>query len=359
MPSILVKPSILIVDTYYQDFLSTRKVRPERGYKEELQSILDEGFGTADFYSRNLRAIGWDATDVIANHYALQKLWAHDHGVDLKGQTASTLLLNQVEHYKPNIVFIQEISFPSRAVYEALKEKNIILAGQCSCSMPEIEKLRYFDVIFTSFPHYVSKFSREYGVKTVFNALAFEPTILEKIRKYETRPYDVVFVGGVGSPSHWNYGMTVLNTIAKRIPQTKFWGYGYENLPPYSPIAGKWEGHAWGLDMYQIFAKAKIVINRHGEVADKYANNMRMFEATGCGALLVTDQKVNLSPFYFDPLEIAAYSSPDEAADAVQYFLENPDVRARVAALGQKRTLSDHTYAARMKVISDTLVPML
>ena len=33
---------------------------------------------------------------------------------------------------------------------------------------------------------------------------------------------------------------------------------------------------------------AKITINRHIDVSENYANNMRLFEASGCGALLIS-----------------------------------------------------------------------
>jgi spore maturation protein CgeB len=41
--------------------------------------------------------------------------------------------------------------------------------------------------------------------------------------------------------------------------------------------------------MFKILARSKIVINRHGTIAGNYAVNMRMYEATGSGAMLVTE----------------------------------------------------------------------
>jgi hypothetical protein len=42
--------------------------------------------------------------------------------------------------------------------------------------------------------------------------------------------------------------------------------------------------------MYRVLECSKIVINHHGDVAP-WANNLRLFEATGTGALLLTDWK--------------------------------------------------------------------
>jgi hypothetical protein len=41
--------------------------------------------------------------------------------------------------------------------------------------------------------------------------------------------------------------------------------------------------------MYRVLARSGIVVNRLGPVAEGAANNMRLFEATGAGALLLTE----------------------------------------------------------------------
>ena len=42
----------------------------------------------------------------------------------------------------------------------------------------------------------------------------------------------------------------------------------------------------------------RIVVNRHIDVAEGYANNMRLYEATGMGALLITDRGRNLGELF-------------------------------------------------------------
>ena len=46
--------------------------------------------------------------------------------------------------------------------------------------------------------------------------------------------------------------------------------------------------------MYNILSRTKISFNRHINVAENNANNMRLYEATGMGSLLLTDKKDNL-----------------------------------------------------------------
>jgi len=333
-------PKILIVDSYYPDFLKLWDFNPAATYETELKRLLEFSFGTGDFYSRNLKALGWDTHDVIWN-----APW-------------------NMQFQQPDVLFLQDLSIE-------FSPTGALIAGQLSCPWPGDDAVRRCHVIFTSFPHYIPRIEA-LGVKAVYNPLAFDPIVLERcdyagyiightvMTMEAPRIHDCVFIGGVGNPSHWKRGMETLEAVARAIPSFKWWGYGYEHLPSNSALRDKYQGEAWGLDMYRILLQSKIVLNRHGEVAQGYMNNMRCFEATGCGALLLTEYAPNLRQFFKED-EAMSYGSPEEAIIKIRWYLDrdHEDVRAIVAANGQRRTLRDHTYAQRMKTVSDTLQEML
>jgi spore maturation protein CgeB len=100
--------------------------------------------------------------------------------------------------------------------------------------------------------------------------------------------------------------------------------------------------------MYRILARTQISINRHGDIAEGYANNMRLFEATGVGALLLTEAAANLPDLFRPGREVITYSSVDELIDRARYFLENAEERIAIAGAGQTRTLAEHTYRRRI-----------
>lgn len=333
---------ILIADTYYTEYLGGLKLEREWSYAESLRRVLDLSFGTADFYSRNLALSGWECIDVIYNYEALQDKWAVENGA-----VGRDVFQAQVDFYQPDVLFFQDLAIP-------IPRGKFMVAAQCSCKLP-ITDFSRINVIFTSFPHYVALL-KNVGVNVVFNPLAFDPIVLDRTSQV-TRNYDCVFVGGVGSPSHWRRGMETLNAVAAAIPNFRWWGYGADVLP-YGRLRDTYQGEAWGNQMYQIFRQAKIVINRHGEMSDGFANNMRLYEATGCGALLVTEKAPNLHD-YFSDSECASYSSPADAALQVRYYLDNDERRRYMAGLGQTRTLREHTYSIRMKLVSDVLTGML
>lgn len=347
---------ILIVDTCYPGFLKSLPFDPASTYQSELNRVTQRCFGTFDAYSRNLAVLGWETMDAIANHAALQELWAQEN----LGWYGGDRLEAQVHAFQPDVVFMQDLSLDPPCGPKGYRPKGLdrpILAGQCSCPWPGDDRVRQYDVIFTSFPHYIPRITC-LGVKAVYNPLAFDVSVLSRCRKFYERPHDVVFIGGVGAPSHWKRGMEALNAVAESIPTFKWWGYGADLLPPDSVLRQKYQGEAWGVDMYEIMLQAKIVLNRHGEVAEGYANNMRLFEATGCGAMLLTETAPNISQF-FDETECLTYRFPDEAPAVIQWSLENSRETELIAKKGQLRTLRDHSYALRMRTVSEALKGMI
>ncbi|MFN8496855.1 MAG: glycosyltransferase [Anaerolineae bacterium] len=110
--------------------------------------------------------------------------------------------------------------------------------------------------------------------------------------------------------------------------------------------------------MYKVLRTSKMTLNHHGNVPP-YANNMRLFEATGVGTLLVTDWKANLHEMFEPGREVVAYRSPEECLDLIAYYLGHEEERQAIASAGQQRTLTEHTYLDRMREIVEILSPLL
>lgn len=345
---------ILVLDTYYDSFLQT--LPPLKGtYEEELAKLLSMGFGTFDAYSHYLKALGHEVIDIIANYRPLQDKAAQSFGWG--SGSLQAIALEQIKRFKPAVVFCQDLSFFSSAVLQSLSQ-DYLLAGQCSCPMPLSDTVRRFDVLFTSFPHYVEKF-QALGVRAEYLPLAFDPRMLQY--QSEVRDIDISFVGGVGKNSHWHKGTDALEAVAAAFPKQFVWyGYGLENLSEKSALRKCWRGFAWGRKMYQIYGRSKIGITRHGEVAEGYTNNLRCYEVSGMGALLMTETSPNLFEL-FPQMGVDDYDSPEKLVHEIAENLkpEFDALRSRIAEIGQRHTLKHHTYAHRMQRVSEVLTECL
>ncbi len=349
---------IVIVDPYYDDFLaSTYAARPglaELPFNEQRAVLLEPFFGTADFYSHSLRALGHQAEELIPNCEPLQRAWAAAAGIRVprgRRRALGAILAAQVHQLDPDVVYIHNIARVPRRQLDRWRHAGRLVVGQIAVAPPARRLVCGYDLIVTSFPHYPERF-HALGVDSVYLPLAFEPRVVDRLGVVERR-FDAVFVGGV-DPSVHPEGTRLLEQVADSLA-LDVWGYGADRLAQGSPLRRRWHGDLWGLDMYRVFAAAGVVVNRHIEAAEGHANNMRLFEATGVGAAVVTENADNLAHLFEPGVEVATYTGPANLVETVRELLADEPRRAALAAAGQARTLRDHTYGVRMAQLAEML----
>jgi spore maturation protein CgeB len=111
----------------------------------------------------------------------------------------------------------------------------------------------------------------------------------------------------------------------------------------------------FGIDMYNLFKMSDIVLNMHIGVAGDYAGNMRLFEVTGVGSCLLTDNKKNLGELFDINSEIVVYDSVEDCIEKVTWLMEHEDDRKSIALCGQQKTLQFHTVEKRCRLIIDII----
>lgn len=335
----------VFVNTYYPDFLRTfygqHPNLEQSGYQIQLDSLQATHFGESDFYSRNLRAAGWESIDLIANCEPLQKEWGRERGI--AGHPLA-ITIEQIRRERPDVIYIHDMSIAFEAFLQEIRPHTSLIVGQIASPVHPNTFLNGLDAIFTSFPHFANAF-RKQGIPSLYQPLAFEGKILETLTDTE-RDLPVTFIGGI-SPVHQK-GTEFLELLA-RLTELQIWGYGADLLPTGSVLRRCHHGPVWGREMFKMLARSKITVNRHIDAAENNANNMRLFEATGCGTLLITDFKDNLQDLFEIGKEVVAYRSPQECAELISYYQSHPEEAAAIAKAGQSRTLRDHSYANRMQ----------
>lgn len=335
-------------------------------YKEQTKYYFAQFFGTSDYYSKNIIPLGHEAKDYVINNHYLQKKWLEEHNFSYskilarldKNRIIRTIkrklyfsgdwyyrsMLEQVKEARPDVVYIQLMAHISPVFLKKIKKHCKLLVGQVACPLPIMRNFKAYDLILSSLPNYVEKF-RQAGIKSEYFKLAFETEILDHLIKKENS-LAVVHVGGYG-PVH-----AERNTLLERVTEITpidFWGYGQNNLSLESKIRKNFHGGSWGLGMFNILYNSKITMTKHiDSVAGDYANNMTLFEATGVGTLLITDEKKNLAELFNVNEEIVTYKDAEDLATKIKYYLAHEDEREKIALAGQRRTLKDHSYKVRV-----------
>lgn len=211
-----------------------------------------------------------------------------------------------------------------------------------------------FDCVFTSFPWLV-KHLKNLGQKCEYMPLAFGEPIVCRTMGDDDDPSSIVqnmdrdlpltFVGGLGHSHIWKQGERCLAAVAEAFDEFKWWGYAGPNLS--DSLKASYQGEAWGYDYFNILLRSEITINRHGEIARGFANNMRLFEATGCGACLITEHATNLPDLFKPGVECLTYRTPDDLVFTLRAIMGNGG-SSTIAARGHRRTMDDHCYENRL-----------
>ena len=373
----------VIVNTDYPEFLRALYAASpslhHASYEEQLRARRESLFGVADFYSSNLQELGHEAWEVYANNVSLQRAWARENGMraaprvgrrgiepppvqarrqsrlaaakrmagralerlGVKAPSLGGILAAQLAHYRPDVILNQAIDEVDAALLRAAS--RALLVGQIASPLPTNVDFRCYALVVSSLPNFVAHF-RSIGVASELNRFAFEPRILSRLGT-RTPNVEVSFVGSI-SPAH-AARIAWLEQLCSELG-VDVWGPGVELLPKDSAIRAHHRGEAWGLEMYETLRVSKITLNSHIDVAGGHANNMRLFEATGAGTLLITDHQQDLHEIFEPGREVVSYRMSQECVALVRRYLANDREREAIAKAGQARTLRDHTYRARM-----------
>jgi spore maturation protein CgeB len=367
----------LLLDSDYSAFLdwlyAENPALHENPFDEQLRVTTEACFGQVGFWTSNLRALGHEAYEIHVNNEFMQKQWAREHGLNVSPDWRwefrlrrgivpwvsrirlrrwfDEILAAQIRHYKPDVLL--NLAMPGISSYflQEMKPDVRLLMGQHAASpLPDSKDLSCYDLAISSFPPTIEYF-RQKGIPAELNRLGFEPSILTHLR-YGTKAFDITFIGSFHRIH--SSRVTWLETLCSRFHQMKVWApeQDIDGLSLSSPIRKRYAGSAWGWEMYEILSRSRITLNHHGDIAP-YANNRRLYEATGVGALLITDSKKDLHEMFEPGKEVVAYHTPEECVELIQYYLEHEDEGQAIARAGQERTIKEHTCYERTRELLD------
>jgi spore maturation protein CgeB len=382
---------ILVLNADYPRFLAwfyRRQPGLENApYATQMAARNASLFGVADFYSKNFAALGHPAAEIHVNNPWLQAAWARQHGMAFEPPEATAerpalpgwleravtpfkpllrplarkvglspkldtpaenILLAQIEEFRPDLVLNQDTFHVDTRLIQRIKGIGYpILIGQVGIEPSRGEDWTVYHLMMSQLSTTVN-FFRNLGVNSEVNHLAFEPTILDTLPKAPAADIDVSFVGTV-SVDH-RQRTALLEAVAERY-DLKLFGGRPQALPASSPLHRCYQGEVWGTEMYQVLRRSRITLNSHIDMAGREAGNMRLFEATGVGAFLLTDYKDNLRTLFEPDREVAVWRSIDACLTTIGRALADNNGRAAIASAGQARTMAQHTYRHRASEI--------
>ncbi len=370
---------------YLKKFYADRPGLAEQDYATQYRTLMDDCFAWADFWKRNLEERGgFTAEEIVLNAEPLQKRWAAEHGARYSADNwAIDIMHAQIETFRPDVLFPHDILFLTPEERRTLKRRHPSIQLQLAwdgIASHDPEMFAGTDIMMTWLDRSVEYYAGA-GFDTHQMWPGFEGRILTRLKEngdapeWTNRSYGLSFVGSImdsrgmhqrrrdilGKVAYKhgltlyasNFGLPALKHYEiqlKRLIKSAWQPGHIEDLRIHGALRRRNRGPAFGLRMYGILANSKITLNSHLDGTGDRAGNMRMYEATGCGACLLTDWKPNLGEIFVPDEEVVAYRSVDECLEKIRYLEDHPEVAAEIARKGQERTLSRYSLKERVQL---------
>jgi spore maturation protein CgeB len=167
-------------------------------------------------------------------------------------------------------------------------------------------------------------------------------------RKYGT---DVVFLGSVGS-IHPNRA-EILKRIFDEGFQLKLYGevlYPENKEPDW--VKDTHTGFEAINDYHSLVCKAsKVVVGIDGWPHREMSYSARLYRTLCAGGFYLTSNTKGIEKEFVPGKHLDVYNTPDELIEKLAFYLSNDDLRAKIAAEGQKLVLEKHTFEQRLNKI--------
>lgn len=367
---------------YLEQFYAPHHDLAAQPYAAQHAALINDCFGSSDFWTRALAQLGYETCDLVANAEPLQKSWAREHNFTFdETNWLFDITAAQVKDFRPDVIIVADYSTVTAAFLRHLRDlcpSVRLVLGWCGAPYSDGAVFGECDVVLSCVPELVEHF-RGHGHRSRHVNHAFEPRVLEKINATAAPTADFSFLGSIVKSNQFHLEREKI--LARLMAETnlQIWS---EAAPPSLPqraaamrvgglarraarfllggtsktslsssvdarVARRARPPLFGLAMFQQLHDSRVALNTHIDISPASASNMRLFEATGVGTCLLTDWKANLPELFEPDAEVVSYRDAAECVEKVKYLLEHEAERRSIAAAGQRRTLREHTFEAR------------
>lgn len=407
----------VITDTFqpYKTYYNQYPELKDQDYATQLSFLRNLPPGSYMPFDHYMRELGVEAECFFFDAEHLHRTWARERGVAIDpnltfAQQAPGLLLGQLAEFRPDVVFIYALRWRSDDFLNSIKDnvRSVRLVAAQEGGILRPGSLRDIDILFVCVPSYVD-IGKRMGVRTDLLYHAFDTRILSNVESRAGDQRDIPFsfsgasgygMGPFHLPRFWGllelfqrtpleawldeaalYHPEMMPTAAQideRIARASGFiqdsasGNAANRLreafqapghPPPFPLSRLFPGRChpalFGLLMFDLLGRSRLTFNMHSTPPGGDVGNIRLFEATGMGACLITDAADNLADLFVADDEVVSYRSIDEAVDKINNLLRDPGLSARISSEGSRKVARSHSYLNRSEEINNRFIQLL
>lgn len=367
-------------------------------YEAYLEKFLAGNYNYSDVFAYEMRKLGNRVDEIVYDVEGLQKQWAKENDLDLvEGEHWQVkIVLEQLKKLNPDVVYIQSFSRVSPKAIDEIKDQlpNLKKIAVHSGFPNGLDVVTKDTLIFAGFPN-IQKSFNEIGCETHLIYHFWDERILGRMKPTEREtPFSFIGTSGNGyGPGH----KTRYWELLKLAHHTKLEGWiddkdafidpesetnpfiefplksqyykdleaDYSRYPnPFAPLRylmpkGTVHKPVYGDAYFQTLHDSLVTFQRHTDAMYSEIGAMRVFQATGAGACLLTNDGDNMSDLFEKDTEVVTYSSLHECIEKANYLTDNPEKAREIARKGQERTLRSHTAKERYAEVHQHLLNAL
>lgn len=335
-------------------------------FKECIDNFIADYYWGGHILTPELAKMGYNTFLCVPRDILSQALWCAENGVSDIPQEAFVygVCMFQIAAYKPDILYISHPQEFGDAFIEALPWKPPVIVGWSAAATPPLTSWKFFDAILSSHDVSMDR-ARESGAQRVIYSLPGFPEALATELSSLPKRTDVSF-SGYWSPFHHHRNALLTRLARKSLGEDFSLAYylpffhGAEPIP--EEVARLNRGAGWGKSMYVALARSKVTLNAHCEIDGRPQNlspNLRQFEATGVGALLLNEVSPNIEAF-FDPCSmLVLFEDEHDLLEKICYYLVHEHERAEIAAKGQQHCLQSFSMRVRARAFVSKIAQII
>jgi hypothetical protein len=322
-------------------FRAHRSDGPHRSFAEGRAGFLDTRYAA----SHILLPVYSDSPDAFytnGDDEDLQALWAREHG--LQTGNLEQILLSQIEHHRTEVFYnLDPIRYGSSFV---ARLPGCVKKSICWRAAPSGDAdLTKYDLVVCNFPSILDDW-RQKGCKAAYFFPTHDPA-MDAYAESRRDDFDLIFIGGF-SRHHVKRSEALKAAASAPGINARFYLEDSRltrlaNFLPFIPGLGAYRhpkeiravraNPIYGRDAYIVLSRSRIVFNGAVDMAGEDRGNMRCFEATGSGAVLLTDSG-RYPEGFVDGDTMVTYSSNGEIPELIKRLTKEASWANSIAQAG-------------------------
>ncbi len=344
---------VLQVETFYSSFLDQFQNDPTTAslrYGEQIERLMLGAFSAGHMITPYLPALGHEVLTCIANCQQSQITWLMENASQEQIDSLRSLrdiVALQIESFRPDVLYATDPVYCDSAFINGLSWRPPLCLGWRAAPTALSVDFSAYDLMLTSDDAFRA-ICKARGAERVASYFPGHPAWINNSLGPRDITHDIVFSGQAGGLHRKRRAFlaAILPRLAAEGLRVGF--YCDSDVREFPVLAALQQPGVYGLDMYRALRNGRMTLNILIDTASPDGINMRDFEATGVGSLVI-DSGISGNRVFENGVECLCLETPEETIAAILRLMDDPEALDRIALAGHRKCMKDYEMNVRAR----------